>query len=140
VPLDSPDRFLEYSLFVDRDNDAMNNFMAPAPFDSAAVDDTDQWYQAIDTPTGGWRLLVTDGRDSMPMARSSAARVVIADRIVFFMIPTSEFSFALQTLPLRYQAFSHFGDFGQAGGAFSIDVVPPTDENRIAQSLQLTSF
>lgn len=140
VPLDSPDQFLEYSLYLDRDNDSMNNFTAPAPFTKSVTDDTDYWIQAVKAPGQPWQLLVVDAQTTPPtLVPSSRVRVLITDQIVMFIVPTNELSGT--TVPGRFQAFSHGGDFGLGPTSnFSIDVVPDVDTDRRMFNLMPDSF
>ena len=90
IPGSNPGYEYTYSLVLDADDDAANNYVAGAAFEWDSYQGTDYWIELIGEGEN-WQLLVTnwaagDGRG----ATTSAARAVIWGDMIIFFVPESD--------------------------------------------------
>ncbi len=118
---------LEYGLFLDHTQDPADGFVASAPFVFDPRGGASRWLTLRHAGGDRWRAVVhqLDG-DGAAREVPSAARVIVTDRVVFWVVPVDEFS-ASTTLFVRHGTFWHRGDFGQLGGDWAADCTPAQD-------------
>ena len=124
IPLQDQRWWFQYVVAFERDGEPANNFAATAPFDQDPTAGTDAWYAIVDEPFSEWRIAATEVQSGQPVPVPSAARGVLFDQILFWVIPVAELGGASQ-VSARYSDFVHEGDFGAAGGLWSADQEPP---------------
>jgi hypothetical protein len=127
IPIASQDQFYQFGFVFDADGDPDNNYVPLEQFANDFFQDTDLWYSVEYTPSGGWRLIVTDARNNVFTAVASAARAIITGNTILIGIPASEFSAG--EVGARMTSFCHGGDFGQNPPFdWSADYYPDFDE------------
>jgi hypothetical protein len=73
-------------------------------------DNTDTWYVAEYSPSGGWSLAATDATGGGTVTFTTDARIIIAGNVMILVVPASEFT---QEFPMfRVTNFRHTGDWG----------------------------
>ncbi len=108
IPLDSPDRTMQFGFVFDSDDDTANNYFGLAPFTNDFFNNTDRWYEVRFQPGSGWTL---DCIEANTFAKvPSAARVVIRGNAMMLVVPASEFAVANPLF--RVTTFSHDGTWG----------------------------
>ena len=127
IPVESTERSYVYSLVLESDGDPANDWQFNPPFDWDLFRDTDRWYQAIYSHTGGaWEMSVLQlDADGVPQAAASSVRAVIQDQWVVWFVPASE----IPDFPgrLRATAFAHDGSFGVATRGADVSGANPTE-------------
>ena len=122
VPLEDTDRFYQYAVVFDADNDTANNFVALPEFPGDLFQNSDLWFSAEYGPATGWRLIVTDARDNNIVSVGSGARMIFKDNGMVLVVPTTEFT--ADRPPFRVTSFCHDGGFGFDGGFSTGDYEP----------------
>ncbi|MGE0321243.1 MAG: hypothetical protein AB7K71_13035 [Polyangiaceae bacterium] len=114
----------QLALVADGDGVSSNNYMASASYPGDLFDNTDQWFEFLfDHKTMTWTLKVTTARDGSFTQPASAARAILNQDALLFVIPASEFEAAAPEF--RVTAFRHNGDFGlNPPNDFNGDVFP----------------
>jgi len=125
IPLADPDRYYTYSVVMDGDGDASNNFEYMPPYDWDYFQGTDQWYQlSWDPVRGSWLLSLTLARGSGPISYRTDARAVIAGDTVIFFIPASEV--LVERPAYRMTSFGHDGTYNPETGGGDVTGDDPT--------------
>ena len=127
IPL-SGDVSLIYSMVVDSDRDAANDWVFVPPFDWDQFQGTDRWYQLIyDHRTDTWSLIVTqllpDGSQSR-VGEASSARVVVEGDVVVFFVSMDEFPH--RRPGVRLTSFGHDGFFSESFRGMDVSGEDPT--------------
>ena len=115
------DRYLQYAFVFDSDGITTNNWVPLPAYPKDFFAGTDLWYEALYDPGSGWQLRVRDVRQDMADV-PSAARIVFSGRQMAIFVPRSELD--IPNPGYRTSAFSHEGDYGLQGGAWSGDYYP----------------
>jgi len=134
IPLDDPERTLQFSLVLDRDGDTGNNFMAAMGQENNPQQNTDTFFQGFYNPNSGFSFVVQDGQTTPPGLLTSSARMVFFGQVQFFVIPLAELGNPTD-LRGRFITFAHFGDFGSIE-PWSADPTPPVTEARFVFDTQ----
>jgi hypothetical protein len=127
IPLADPTNYFQLAAVFDADGDASNNYVPLAAYPKDFFKDTDRWYEADYVPGMGWKLKVSTAHGmTITPVTDSAARIVISDNTVYFMIPRSELPAA--KLGYRVTAFRHKGDYGlKPPYDWDANITPPVD-------------
>ncbi len=127
VPLADTDHSFIYSVVLDSDDAAANNWVFVSPYDWDLFQGTDRWYQLVwDHLKQVWSLSVTqvDDQQQTTDVPSSAARAVISGRSVTFYIPEAEIP---ATNPgYRLTAFGHDGNYSVSDRGADVTGADPT--------------
>jgi len=125
IPLADTDHYYTYSVVMDGDGDASNNFEFMPPYDWDYFQGTDQWYQLIwDPGFGSWYVSLTRVHSSGPISYRTEARAVIAGDTVIFFIPASEVE--VERPAFRMTAFGHDGTYNPETGGGDVTGDDPT--------------
>lgn len=125
IPLNHPENRYQFGFVFDTDNNPNNNFVPASSFPFDLFSDTDRWYSVEYSAALGWRMVVTDARNSNPTSVASAARAVIRDNSLILWVPRNEF--VVDSPAYRVTAYRHTGDFGR-NDPWSGDLHPPVGE------------
>ena len=118
---------LEYGLFLDHTEDPTDGFVAAAPFVFDPRSGASRWLSLRHASGDRWRAVAHQvGADGVAHEVPSAARVIVTDRVVLWLVPVAELPRST-ALFARHGTFWHLGDFGQLGGEWAADCTPDLD-------------
>jgi hypothetical protein len=129
IPQNDMARSYIYSVVLDSDGAAANNWQFVPPYDWDYFQGTDRWHQLIwdHRAAGGgtWKLTATQVNDQQQTAQvSTTARAVISGDAIVFHIAASEFS---APAGYRMSAFAHDGNFSQSSRGGDVTAANPTE-------------
>jgi len=127
VPLADAKHSFIYSLVLDSDDMAANNWKFVPPYDWDLFQGTDRWYQLIwDHKAKTWSVKVTqvDDQQQTSDVSSSTVRAVINGAAVAFHLAASELPSS--NPGYRLTAFGHDGAFSQSDRGADVSGVDPT--------------
>jgi hypothetical protein len=105
-----PTKFYQYAVVLDRNDDDSDDYSGSKAYPADFFIGSDIWYEVLYTPSDGWSLQVTDASNGKFTSMSSAARAIVTDDQLLFLIPGAE----IETPDAEYRmtAFEHEGDYG----------------------------
>ena len=127
VPTADADHSFIYSVVLDSDDAAANNWVFVPPYDWDLFQGADRWYQLVwDHLKQLWSLSVTqvDDQQQNSDVASSGARAVISGRSVTFYIPAAEIP--AMNPGYRLTAFGHDGNYSETDRGADVTGADPT--------------
>jgi len=124
LPTGPTDRYYQYGVVFDRNDDPIDNYRAGSSFPSDTWDNTDYWVEIAGGPAG-MSLTVTDATTSSRV--ETGARAVISGNTLVVLMPLAEIGGGPNdpAVPFRSTSFWHVGDFGlDPPNEFNIDALP----------------
>jgi len=117
------DQFV-YGFVADTDGDPANDWIPQGDFDWDYFGGTDTWYQVFIDGSGA-TMTRTDATtfEQLP----TAARAIIIDKTILFVVPTEELGGDLSTVSWRVTAFVHDGTFQPEVSAGDVLGANPTE-------------